>query len=57
VLGCSQYAIQARIGRTWRLITVARGTKMTLKGLPDAIAVSAVDRYGNTSNPRVLARP
>jgi uncharacterized lipoprotein YddW (UPF0748 family) len=57
VPGCSQYAIQARIGRTWRLITVARGTKMTLKGLPDAIAVSAVDRYGNTSNPRVLARP
>ncbi|MDB4471713.1 family 10 glycosylhydrolase [Akkermansiaceae bacterium] len=57
VPGCSQYAIQVRVGRAWRLITVVRGTKVTLKGLPDAIAVSAVDRYGNTSNPRVLARP
>lgn len=57
VPGCSQYAIQIRVGRTWRFIMAARGAKVILKGMPDAIAVSAVDRYGNTSNPRVLARP
>jgi hypothetical protein len=56
VPGCSQYAIQVRVGQTWRLSTITRGTKMILKGMPDAVAVSAVDRFGNTSHPRVLAR-
>lgn len=56
VAGCSQYAIQVRIGRTWRLATIVSGTKTILNGIPDAVAVSAVDRYGNTSHPRVLAR-
>jgi hypothetical protein len=35
---------------------VFSGTRATLKGAPDAIAVSAVDRYGNTSPPRVLEK-
>ena len=56
VPGCKKYAIQIRNGRTWRTSTVTAGTKITLKGTPDAIAISSVDRYGNTSPPRVLAR-
>lgn len=56
VPGCAKYAIQVRVGRTWRLNTVTDGTKISLKGVPDAIAVSAVDRYGNVSHPRVLGK-
>lgn len=56
VPGCSQYAIQVRVGRNWRLSSITRGTKMIVKGMPDAVAVSAVDRYGNTSHPRVLGK-
>jgi hypothetical protein len=56
VAGCSKYAVQVRVGGKWRLSTVTPGKKMTLRGLPDAIAVSAVDRFGNTSHPRVLAK-
>lgn len=56
VAGCSKYAVQVRVGRTWMFSTVVGGTKVTLKGVPDAIAVSAVDRYGNTSPPRVVAK-
>lgn len=53
---CQKYAVQVRTGRVWRMSTVTPGTKMTLKGVPDAIAISAVDRNGNTSPPRVVAR-
>jgi uncharacterized lipoprotein YddW (UPF0748 family) len=56
IRGCQKYAIQVRVGRVWRMSTVTAGTKITLKGIPDAIAISAVDRNGNTSAPRVLAR-
>ena len=56
VAGCVKYAIQVRVGKRWRLSTVTAGTRMTLRGLPDAIAVSAVDRYGNPSHPRVLVK-
>ncbi|MCX8240385.1 MAG: family 10 glycosylhydrolase [Akkermansiaceae bacterium] len=56
VAGCAKYAVQVRVGRTWMFRAVLSGTKATLKGAPDAIAVSAVDRYGNTSSPRVLAK-
>lgn len=56
VPGCSKYAIQVRVGRIWRLSSVTAGTKLTLRGEPDAIAVSAVDRYGNSSNPPVVAK-
>lgn len=56
VPGCRKYAIQVRVGRSWRLSSVTSATKITLRGLPDAVAISAVDRYGNTSHPRVLAK-
>ena len=54
--GCQKYAVQIRQGQIWRMSTVTAGTKLTLSGVPDAIAVSAVDRNGNTSPPRVLTR-
>ena len=56
VAGCAKYAVQVRVGRTWMFRAVFSGTRATLKGAPDAIAVSAVDRYGNTSPPRVLEK-
>lgn len=56
VAGCTKYAVQVRVGRVWSLSTVVSGTKVTLKGAPDAIAVSAVNRYGNTSPPVVMAK-
>ncbi|MFT7304087.1 MAG: uncharacterized lipoprotein YddW (UPF0748 family) [Akkermansiaceae bacterium] len=56
ITGCQKYAIQVRVGETWRMRTVTAGTKITLTGVPDAIAVSAVDRHGNTSPPRVLTK-
>ena len=56
VPGCQKYAIQVRVGRNWQLSTVTAGTKIILRGSPDAIAISAVNRYGNTSLPRVLAK-
>ena len=56
VPGCQKYAVQVRVGRNWQLSTVTAGTKIILRGSPDAIAISAVNRYGNTSLPRVLAK-
>ena len=56
VPGCLKYSVQVRVGRNWRLSTVTAGTEITLGGEPDAIAISAVDRYGNTSNPRVIVK-
>ncbi|MGC6457935.1 MAG: glycoside hydrolase family 10 protein [Akkermansiaceae bacterium] len=56
VPGCSKYAIQVRFGKTWRMSTVTSGNKIMLRGQPDAVAISAVDRYGNTSSPRVLVK-
>ena len=56
VPGCPKYSVQARYGDRWVLAMVARGTRATLGGNPDAIAVSAVDRYGNTSAPCVLRK-
>ena len=58
VRGASKYAIQARYGKYWFTVKVlpASSTSLTLSGSPDAIAVSAVDRYGTTSKPSVVAR-
>lgn len=58
VSGAAKYAVQARYGRTWRLVKVvpAGNGSLTLSGAPDAIAVSAVDRYGNTSRAAVVGR-
>ena len=56
VAGCSKYAVQARYGKQWVFIYATSGRRATLRGIPDAIAVSSVDRYGNTSAPAVLSR-
>ena len=56
VPGCQKYAVQTRVGGTWKMTAVAVGTKLNLQGVPDAVAVSAVDRYGNTSRPRVVVK-
>ena len=58
----SRYAVQARFGNQWRMVKiVSAGSKSVdlpaLAGrLPDAVAVSAVDRFGNSSTPVVMAR-
>jgi len=54
----SQYAVQARYGKQWYSMSVVsqQGTSITLKGLPDAVAVTTVDRYGNTGVPVVLSK-
>lgn len=58
VRGASKYAVQARYGRLWYTVKIlpASATNLSLGGKPDAIAVSAVDRYGTTSTPSVVAR-
>ena len=56
VPGVNKYAVQARYGKRWALAAVATGTRVTIGGNPDALAISSVDRYGTTSVPRVLER-
>lgn len=58
VKGAAKYAVQARYGKYWHTVKVLPGSanSLTLAGTPEAIAVSAVDRYGTTSNPSVVAR-
>jgi len=56
VEGAAKYAVQARYGGRWVLSGVATGRGITLSGAPEAIAVSAVDRYGTASDPAVLGR-
>ena len=54
--------MQARVGQQWRMVkVVSAGSKSTesptLSGrLADAVAVTAIDRFGNSSAPVVLAR-
>lgn len=50
-----RYAVQARYGRQWFPIATSPQRTINLKGSPDAIAVSAVDRFGNTSRASVLS--
>lgn len=54
----AKYAVQARYGRDWVLAAVVGGGRsgVTLKGTPEAVAVSAVDRFGTTSDPAVVGR-
>jgi uncharacterized lipoprotein YddW (UPF0748 family) len=54
----ARYAVQARFGRQWRMARIVPATSATidLTGTPDAVAISAVDRFGNVSAPTVLAR-
>ncbi|MGJ8671347.1 glycoside hydrolase family 10 protein [Rubritalea sp.] len=56
VPGVQRYAVQARYGKSWSSIAVTAQPSITLRGTPDAIAVTAVDRYGNASGPRVLGK-
>jgi uncharacterized lipoprotein YddW (UPF0748 family) len=53
----SKVAIQARSGGVWRTVKVlpasARGARIANA---DAVALTAVDRFGNTSAPTVLSR-
>jgi uncharacterized lipoprotein YddW (UPF0748 family) len=51
----SKVAIQAKNGGTWRTVRIAPSTsKQTTLPRADAIAVTALDRYGNASPPKVL---
>ena len=56
--GARKYAVQARYGKSWFTVAVVSSsiTSVVLQGSPEAIAVSAVDRYGTTSTPSVIAR-
>lgn len=56
VPGCRNYAVQVRTGGAWRMVAVVPGTSTILTGTPDAIAISAVDRFGTTSPPTVVGR-
>lgn len=53
----ARVAIQARNGRNWRTVRIvpARAGQVTIPRA-DAIAVTALDRFGNASAPKVLAR-
>lgn len=53
----AKIAVQARDGRTWRTAAIVpAGQKHISIPRAEAIAVSALDRYGNASAPKVLGR-
>jgi hypothetical protein len=60
--GVAKWAVQARYGSRWAMARVVSGAAggVDLGGnhgsLPDAVAVSAIDRFGNASAPAVLRR-
>ena len=58
VSGASKYAVQARYGKTWRCTHVlsSGASSATVPANADAIAVTAVDRFGTASAPAVLSR-
>jgi uncharacterized lipoprotein YddW (UPF0748 family) len=58
VAGASKYAVQARYGKTWRCIRVVSGgaTRATVPAGAEAIAVTAVDRFGTASAPGVVSK-
>lgn len=58
VRGASKYAVQARYGKNWFTVAILPSTTRatTLKGQPEAVTISAVDRFGTTSAPTVLSR-
>jgi hypothetical protein len=53
--GTAKIAVQAKIGGTWRTMKIAPGGSQSIT-IPraDAIAVTALDRFGNASAPKVL---
>ncbi|MFD2159970.1 glycoside hydrolase family 10 protein [Rubritalea tangerina] len=54
VPGVQTFAIQVRYGKQWSSVAVVSQRSISLKGQPSAIAVTAVDRYGTASAPRVI---
>jgi uncharacterized lipoprotein YddW (UPF0748 family) len=60
--GAAKWAVQARYGRKWRTVAVLPGSKTgmvvgTFGGVaPSAVALSAVDRFGTSGRPAVVAR-
>jgi len=58
VRGARKYAVQARYGKHWFTVHVlpASVASVTLHGVPGAVAISAVDRFGTTSSPNVVGK-
>lgn len=54
----ARYVIQGRFRGSWRMLRVvpAGARSADIAGVPEALAISAVDRFGNVSAPVVLAR-
>ncbi len=55
--GTAWWAVQLRNGETWSTAAVRHVSQgsLPLPGKPEAIAVTALDRYGNASAPTILA--
>ena len=51
-----QWALQTRTGKTWSTQVLPANQTSARCDSPEIIAVTAVDRYGNTSRPAVLRR-
>ena len=51
----AKIAVQARVGTTWRTVKIlpAAASGLTL-ARADAIAVTALDRFGSASPPKIL---
>jgi hypothetical protein len=47
--GASKYTVQVRNGKRWQSIIVTYANGAVIKGRPDAIAISSVNRVGITS--------
>ena len=58
VPSATKYVVQARYGSSWHTYAVTHGSSLnvSLRGSPDAIAVSSVDRYGIASDANVVGR-
>jgi uncharacterized lipoprotein YddW (UPF0748 family) len=60
--GAAKWAVQAKFGNRWRTVAVLPGNRkgMVIRPISGveaaAVALSAVDRFGNTSRPVVVAR-
>jgi hypothetical protein len=55
--GATLWVVQSRLAGKWRLeIFAGQYNSCIMKGAPDVLAVSAVDRTGNLSAPVILER-
>lgn len=54
----SKYTVQARYGKTWYAMYVGSSgsNSVSLPKAPDAIAVTAINRFGNNSLPTVISK-